>query len=64
MGPTRSRTMENQSKHLYGLIELTNCANRGEILRSEMMTPLEAERRNAQMGGTIIEWQLLKGVKP
>ena len=49
-----------ETECLYGLVELTDCPHRGEVLRTEIMTPLEAERRNASMGGTVIEWQRMK----
>ena len=48
-------------KHLYGLIELTDCPQKGEILRTEIMTTEEAKRHNDEMSGTIIEWQRLIG---
>lgn len=51
--------MTSRIKHLYGLLELTDCPQRGEILRTERMTDTEARHRNASMGGTVIKWQRL-----
>lgn len=47
----------------FNLIELTPGPWQGEILRSEEMTEEQAAARNAEMSGTIIEWQAVADTK-
>lgn len=44
-------------EYRYNLVEMSHNSHRGEILRAELMTEIEADRRNAAMSGTVIEWQ-------